>query len=119
AEGAQVRTAMGEFTLFAFESVVDPLPHVVLTVGGVGAPGSGPEGASEPSDEPALVRVHRRNLLGDVFGDLDSAPEGASGDVLRASMRAIQSAGRGAIVYLRPEGIGDGLEQRLQSIRRG
>lgn len=118
AEGARVRTDLGDFTLFAFESVVDPLPHVVLTVGAVGAPGSGPDSASEPSDEPALVRVHRRNLLGDVFGDLDSADDGPTGETLRASMRAIQAAGRGAIVYLRPEGMGDGLEQRLQAIRR-
>jgi 3,4-dihydroxy 2-butanone 4-phosphate synthase/GTP cyclohydrolase II len=117
-EGARVRTAMGEFTLYAFESLVDPLPHVALTVGGVGTPGAGPDGAAEPSDEPALVRVHRRNLLGDVFGDLDSADDGPTGDTLRAAMRAIQEAGRGAIIYLRPEGAGDGLEQRLQSIRR-
>lgn len=115
-QGAPIRAALGEFTLFAFESLVDPLPHVALTVGGVGAPG--PDGAAEPSDEPTLVRMHRRNLLGDVFGVLEPDGAAATGESLRAAMRAIQVAGRGAIVYLRPEGAGDGLEQRLQSIRR-
>jgi 3,4-dihydroxy 2-butanone 4-phosphate synthase/GTP cyclohydrolase II len=68
--------------------------------------------------------VHRRHLLGDVFGDLDSSREGATGGTLRGAMRAIQREGRGAVVYLRPEGgsewAGEGpLEARLQTIRRG
>jgi 3,4-dihydroxy 2-butanone 4-phosphate synthase/GTP cyclohydrolase II len=95
---------------------VDPLPHVALTVGGVGAPG--PDGRGVEQGEPTLVRMHRRDLLGDIFLDEDSSPEGATGDVLRASLRAIQQEGRGAVVYLRPEGIGDGLNQRLLAIRR-
>lgn len=115
-EGTPVRTPEGVFNLIAYESLVDPLPHLALTVGGVGAPG--PDGRVAEQREPTLVRMHRRNLLGDIFLDADSSPEGATGDVLRASMRAIQEAGRGAVVYLRPEGIGDGLNQRLLAIRR-
>lgn len=115
-EGTPVRTPEGTFTLIAYESLVDPLPHVALTLGGVGARGS--DGQAVEQQEPTLVRMHRRNLLGDIFLDLDSTPEGATGDVLRASLREIQKAGRGAVVYLRPEGIGDGLNQRLMSIRR-
>ena len=120
AEGSPLSTTLGEFRLFAFESIVDALPHVALTVGGVGAPGL-------RTTEPMLVRMHRRRLLGDVFGDLASSPEGATGDALRAAMRQVQRAGRGAIVYLRPEGaplhaeasIGpEALEQRLQTPRR-
>jgi 3,4-dihydroxy 2-butanone 4-phosphate synthase/GTP cyclohydrolase II len=72
------------------------------------------------------VRVHRRHLLGDVFGDLDSSPDGPTGDVLRASMGAIAREGRGAIVYLRtsapeapPSPLEARLETRLQSMRRG
>ena len=111
--GTTLRTREGEFRLFAFESLVDPLPHVALCVGDIGAPGSG-------TDEPTLVRVHRRDVLGDVFLDLDSSPEGATGETLRASMREIQKAGRGVLLYLRP---GDqnapdaSLAQRLSAVR--
>jgi 3,4-dihydroxy 2-butanone 4-phosphate synthase/GTP cyclohydrolase II len=113
--GTPITTPEGEFTLIAYESVVDPLPHVALTVGGVGVPDDA--GVVAPISEPTLVRVHRRSLLGDVFGE--PGPGGtSSGAMLRASMRAIQEAGRGAVVYLRPEGVGDDLSQRLLSIRR-
>ena len=61
------------------------------------------------SDAPTLVRMHRRNVLGDIFSDLDSSSEGPTSQTLRASMRAIQAEGRGVIVYLRPEGVGDDL----------
>ncbi len=115
-EGTRVRTAAGEFTVLAFESLVDPLPHVVLTAGGVGA--LDPSNRVIETTSPTLVRVHRRNLLGDLFEDLDSSPEGPTGRTLRASMEAVQRAGRGAIVYLRSEGVGDGLAQRLMRHRR-
>ena len=75
--------------------------------------------------EPVLVRMHRRNLLGDVFGECGSLrPSGSTGrvgstaEVLHESMRAIQEAGCGVVVYLRPEGAGDDLAQRLLRIRR-
>ena len=109
--GTKIRTPEGEFNLIAFESLVDPMPHIALTVGGVGDLSE--TGRVKPIQEPTLVRMHRRNLLGDVFGDVDSSP-----DVLHESLRMIQQAGRGVVVYLRPEGIGDGLNQRLLSIRR-
>ncbi|MCW5775843.1 MAG: 3,4-dihydroxy-2-butanone-4-phosphate synthase [Phycisphaeraceae bacterium] len=114
--GTPVRTSEGEFTLFAYESLVDAVPHVVLAAGGVGALDA--SGRPVPIAEPTLVRVHRRHLLGDVFGDPTSSPEGPTGDTLRGAMRLIQREGRGAVVYLRPEGVGDGLAQRLQAIRR-
>ncbi len=115
-----LRTAMGTFTALMYESIVDALPHLVLTVGDFPAvTGGGPANA-----EPTLVRMHRRHLLGDVFGDLDSSPAGATGDVLRRSMRMIQEAGRGAVVYLRTQGGAGGqhpeaveLESTLQTIR--
>ncbi|MEC9374130.1 MAG: 3,4-dihydroxy-2-butanone-4-phosphate synthase [Planctomycetota bacterium] len=115
--GARVETEFGPFDLIAYESVVDPLPHIVLSVGGVGLEVDG-NGHAARSDEPTLVRMHRRNLLGDVFSDLASSPEGATSRALHESMRRIQKEGRGAIVYLRPEGVGDDLNQRLLSIRR-
>jgi len=120
--GVPVETEFGEFTLIAYESVVDALPHIALTVGGVGAL----DGKGDPVEtgEPTLVRMHRRDLLGDIFGLLERGGESTSA-TLRASMRAIRREGRGAIVYLRPEGApdeapGDGsLSQRLQRVRRG
>jgi 3,4-dihydroxy 2-butanone 4-phosphate synthase / GTP cyclohydrolase II len=107
-EGRKIRTAEGEFDLFAYESLVDPLPHVVLTVGMPNTHDASNDRARTPRpevDEPVLVRMHRRHLLGDVFGDLSSGPDGATGDTLRASMRAIQAAGRGALVYLRTQSV--------------
>lgn len=115
--GQTLRTPEGNFNLIAFRSPVDPLPHLALTVGNVGAIDA--QGVHVQTTEPTLVRVHRRDLLGDIFDDLDSAPApspagpASTGATLRASMRMIQQAGRGAIVYLRPSGVGDSLSQRL------
>jgi 3,4-dihydroxy 2-butanone 4-phosphate synthase/GTP cyclohydrolase II len=114
--GASLRTKEGVFTLLGYESLVDPLPHAALTLGGVGE--LDPAGHPVEIDGPVLIRMHRRNFLGDIFGDLDSSDTGASADQLHASMRAIQAEGRGAVGYLRPEGAGDSLAQRLQTIRR-
>ncbi|PHQ82827.1 MAG: 3,4-dihydroxy-2-butanone-4-phosphate synthase [Phycisphaera sp.] len=109
--GTKITTPQGEFNLIAFQSIVDPLPHLALTVGDIGALDSA--GNVIESDEPALVRVHRRDLLGDIFNTTEDGMDNATGDVLRASMRAIQKEGRGALIYLRPHGLGDGLSQRL------
>ncbi|MBL8991085.1 MAG: 3,4-dihydroxy-2-butanone-4-phosphate synthase [Phycisphaerae bacterium] len=116
ASGTPLRTALGEFNLVAFESVVDPLPHIALTVGGVGSLGA--DGRPVERAEPTLVRMHRRNLLGDLFLDLASGATGAGGSMLHESMRMIQRAGAGAVVYLRPEGDGPALAERLNAIRR-
>ncbi len=111
--GTPLRTPAGEFRLFAYTTPVDPLPHVALTVGDIGVPDAGvvPEITS-----PLLTRVHRRDLLGDVFEELrEGRPP--SGRQLRQCMDLIQREGRGVIVYLRPEGVGESLAQRLQRIR--
>jgi 3,4-dihydroxy 2-butanone 4-phosphate synthase/GTP cyclohydrolase II len=109
-EGTCIDTAFGKFNLIAYQSPVDPLPHVALTVGGVGALDSA--GKPRPINEPVLVRVHRRDMLGDVFGEVTNP----SGEHLRGSLRMIQNAGQGALIYLRPEGVGDDLRARLQRI---
>jgi 3,4-dihydroxy 2-butanone 4-phosphate synthase/GTP cyclohydrolase II len=97
-------TQFGQFNLIAYRSKVDPLPHVALTCGRVGQ--------SDVIDDPVLVRIHSQNLLGDVFGDA-SQP---SGETLHRSMQMIQQAGEGAIVYMRQDGMGTGLLQRLQTL---
>ena len=114
-QGTLIDTPLGQFNCIAFRSLVDPLPHLALTVGGVGHLGA--DGNPVETDEPTLVRVHRRDLLGDIFDDLStsSTPDGpvSTGQTLRESMRLIQEAGRGVIIYLRPHGVGDALSQRL------
>jgi 3,4-dihydroxy 2-butanone 4-phosphate synthase/GTP cyclohydrolase II len=114
-EGTPIDTPLGRFNCIVFRSLVDPLPHIALTVGGVGHLGA--DGNPVESDEPTLVRVHRRDLLGDIFDDLSTSgsPAGpaSSGQLLRESMRMIQAAGRGVLIYLRPHGVGDALSQRL------
>jgi 3,4-dihydroxy 2-butanone 4-phosphate synthase/GTP cyclohydrolase II len=119
--GTPIKTEFGEFNLIALRAQVDPLPHIALCVGGVGRLDG--HGHVIETDEPTLVRMHRRHLLGDVFHDVRSSPEGATAHTLHESMRMIQAAGRGAIVYLRPEGLPGSdagqmpsLEQRLQTI---
>lgn len=114
--GASIETPEGVFTLIAFESAVDPVPHLVLSCGGVGVPDA--HGRVAHIDEAVLVRMHRRDLLGDIFGIKSGPSVTSSADDLRASMRAIQRAGRGVIVYLRPEGAGEDFFARLQQIRR-
>ena len=137
--GRTIKTKFGDFQTYLYQSVTDPLPHVVLWVpppvpGGSGTAPPVPGGAisrsdiatqASRSDAPTLVRMHRRSLLGDIFMDTASSPDGASGDTLHESMRMIQKAGRGAIVYLRttnsagaPDALTD-LEGAIQTLRSG
>ncbi len=112
ANGAPIDTPYGRFNLIAYQSTIDPLPHLALTVGGIGDLDDA--GRARQIDDPILVRMHRRDLLGDIF-DEATRPTGRE---LRASLRMIHQAGRGALIYLRPEGVGDDLRGRLQRIKR-
>jgi 3,4-dihydroxy 2-butanone 4-phosphate synthase/GTP cyclohydrolase II len=97
---ARLPTVFGEFTGYAYESVVDGEQHLALVHGDVGG---------KPD---VLVRVHSECLTGDVFGSLrcDCGPQ------LQQAMRAVVDAGSGAIVYLRGhEGRGIGLAHKLQA----
>jgi 3,4-dihydroxy 2-butanone 4-phosphate synthase/GTP cyclohydrolase II len=111
--GTPIDTAFGRFNLIAYHSAIDPQPHVALTVGGVGETGIR-DGRLKPLADPVLVRVHRRDLLGDIFEEASNP----TGPILRGSLRMIQQAGRGALVYIRPEGFGTDLRARLHGIRR-
>ena len=112
--GQMIDTPCGPFRLHVFKSLVDPLPHLALTVGEVGV--FGEDGLVTASTEPTLVRVHRRDLLGDIF-DCIQVPGGVStGHTLRESMKMVQAAGRGAIVYLRPSNPGDDLSTKLTAL---
>ncbi len=109
----KVKTAFGEFDAIAYESAVDTLPHLALTMGGIGF---SPAGAA-----PTLVRMHRRHLLGDVFAELTDGTALSSGDLLRQALKLIAKEGRGAVVYLRtemPDEPEDDLEALLQAPRK-
>lgn len=111
--GSPIETPWGTFNLIAFESAVDPQPHIALCCGGIGDVDA--HGQPKKTDEPVLVRVHRRDVLGDIF----KVGESPSGELLHASMRAIAEEGRGALIYLRPEHMGDSaLSQLLHKVRR-
>lgn len=111
--GTPIETPFGRFNLIAFQSTIDPLPHLALIAGDIGALDP-TTGKARVTADPVLVRVHRRDLLGDVFEDVSNPTAGQ----LRAAMRMIQREGRGVLVYIRPEGVGEDLRARLQQIRR-
>lgn len=95
-------TGYGPFTAYGYRSLIDGTEHIALVIGDIA-------GGSD-----VLVRVHSECLTGDVFGSrrCDCGPQ------LHESMRIIQEAGRGVIVYLRGhEGRGIGLSAKLQAYR--
>ncbi len=108
-EGVHVDTDHGRFNLIAYRSLVDRLPHLAFCVGDVGR--LDPSGHPIRTDEPTLVRMHRRDLLGDVFGN-KAHPSNRD---LATSLKRIQAEGHGVVVYLRPEGVGEGLSEDLQA----
>ncbi|NLF30232.1 MAG: bifunctional 3,4-dihydroxy-2-butanone-4-phosphate synthase/GTP cyclohydrolase II [Planctomycetes bacterium] len=101
----------GTFQLIAFKSVVDPEPHLALCMGGVGDLDD--QGKPVIHDEPVLVRVHSECLTGDAFGSrrCDCGPQ------LHEALAAVAKAGKGAVVYVRQEGRGIGLLNKLHAYR--
>lgn len=114
--GRDIETPEGVFRLYAWRSTIDALPHIALCAGGVGALGE--DGRVLANDEPTLVRVQRRDLLGDIFGVPSDAEGRSSRDDLLRSLRAIREAGRGALVYMRPESGNDEISGSLHEVAR-
>ncbi len=102
-------TEFGEFTLHAYKSMVEPDLHLALCHGGIGERDK--KGKVIPCDEPTLVRVHSECLTGDLFHSLRCD----CGEQLQKAMQMVVKEGRGAVIYLRQEGRGIGLHNKLKA----
>jgi len=102
-------TRFGEFTLIEYHSPVDPEPHLALCLGGIGEINA--TGGALVHEEPVLVRVESECMTGHVFHSLRCD----CGEQLDAAMQMIHKQGKGAIVYLRQEGRGIGLHNKLRA----
>ncbi|HHT9110551.1 MAG TPA: bifunctional 3,4-dihydroxy-2-butanone-4-phosphate synthase/GTP cyclohydrolase II [Candidatus Brocadiaceae bacterium] len=101
-------TMYGNFTLHLYRSFVDDYLHLALCLG------VGSESGNNPSplhNEPVLVRVHDECLTGDIFGSLRCD----CGEQLHNTLRMIQKEGKGVLLYMRQEGRGIGLENKLHA----
>ena len=114
--GQEIETPEGVFTLYSWRSSIDALPHIALCMGDVGKLDE--HGVPLEHPDPTLVRVHRRDLLGDIFGVCADDRNSSSRDSLVASLRIIREEGRGALVYMRPESGNLELTTQLQKMSR-
>ena len=96
---AELPTKYGEFHVIAYESMLDGREHLAIIKG-------------DPSGKPGvLVRMHSECMTGDVFGSMRCD----CGEQLVAAMRQIDAEGQGAVVYLRQEGRGIGLGNKVKA----
>jgi|UniRef100_UPI0037D99878 3,4-dihydroxy 2-butanone 4-phosphate synthase / GTP cyclohydrolase II len=97
---AEMPSAFGQFRAIGYRNELDDSEHVAIV-----------KGRPELASSPVLVRVHSECLTGDAFGSLrcDCRPQ------LEAALRMIEAAGEGVVVYLRQEGRGIGLINKLRA----
>lgn len=96
---AKLPTKYGDFTIHGYQNIINGEHHVALTMGDIA------------DGEPVLCRVHSECLTGDVFG----SKRCDCGEQLENAMRMIAKEGRGVLLYMRQEGRGIGLLNKLKA----
>jgi 3,4-dihydroxy 2-butanone 4-phosphate synthase/GTP cyclohydrolase II len=96
---AKLPTPYGNFKVIAYKSSTDPDEHLAMVMGDVN------------TDEPVLVRVHSQCLTGDVFHSLRCD----CGEQIEISMKKIAEEGRGVVLYMRQEGRGIGIHNKIKA----
>ena len=96
---ARVPTEHGEFRAVSYRSITDPNEHIALVKGDI------------DSEKPVLVRVHSECLTGDVFGSVRCD----CGGQMELALKAIEKAGEGVFLYMRQEGRGIGIHNKLRA----
>jgi len=96
---AKLPTVYGDFTAIAYKSDIDPDEHLALVMGDVA------------TDEPVLVRVHSECITGEVFGSLRCD----CGEQITLAMKNIAEEGQGVLLYMRQEGRGIGIHNKIRA----